>query len=52
MHTYNKKHMLTLFYINMWLDLWKPIQIAEKLKYILLLNIKPLLLYYPETPNT
>ena len=39
-------------YKCMWLDLWKPIQIAQKLKSILFLNINATLLHYPETPNT
>ena len=39
-------------YICDCMDLQKPSQIAQELKFNLLLNIKPTLLLYPETPNT
>ena len=38
--------------MHMWLDLWKLIQMAQNLKSILLLDLKPLLLHYLVTPNT
>ena len=36
----------------MWLDLWKPVQIAQELKSFLLPNIKATLQHCPDVPST